>query len=262
MPKFYAFCILLFISINVQAQQTWEIGGNIGAAGYIGDLNINNPIKPSGGQVGLFVKRNFNRYLGVKLNYTFAQISGADSTSGIQQFRDRNLSFTTPIKELSLMAEFNFMSYIPDAGKNKYTPYIYLGAGIASYAPRAMYKGNVVGLRPLKTEGQTSPYANTAIVVPFGAGFKYNFSGKWTVAADLGYRFTNTDYLDDVSKNYAAKGSFSNETARALSDRSGEKTNVYIGNAGSQRGDYRQRDFYMFVGFTVSYTFVTQACYY
>ncbi|MGY4539657.1 opacity protein-like surface antigen [Mucilaginibacter sp. UYNi724] len=262
MLKLYAFCILLFISINVQAQQTWEIGGNIGAAGYIGDLNINNPIKPSGAQAGLFVKRNFNRYLGLKLNYSFGQISGDDSQSSSQQLRDRNLSFKTPIKELSLMTELNFMSYIPDAGKNKYTPYIYLGAGIASYAPRAEYHGRIVGLRPLKTEGQSNPYSKTAIVIPFGAGLKYNFSGKWTVAADLGYRFTNTDYLDDVSKNYANKGSFNSEIARALSDRSGEKTGFNTGTAGSQRGDYRPNDFYMFVGFTISYTFVTQECYY
>jgi len=260
MHKFIAFFCIVFISMNAQAQQTWEIGGNVGAAGYIGDLNINNPVKPSGAQAGLFIKRNFNRYLGVKLNYSFGQISGADSTSGSQQLRDRNLSFTTPLKELSLMAELNFMSFIPDAGKNKYTPYIYLGAGITSYNPKAKYNGEIYELRPLQTEG--AAYSSKAIVIPFGAGVKYNFSGKWTVAADLGYRFTNTDYLDDVSRNYAPKSAFNNEIARALSDRSGEKNNIYIGNAGSQRGDYRPRDFYMFVGFTISYTFVTQDCYY
>ncbi|MFD0767189.1 DUF6089 family protein [Mucilaginibacter lutimaris] len=260
MPKFIAFFCIMFICMNAQAQQTWEIGGNVGAAGYIGDLNINNPVKPSGAQAGLFIKRNFNRYLGVKLNYSFGQISGADSTSGSQQLRDRNLSFTTPLKELSLMAELNFMSFIPDAGKNKYTPYIYLGAGITSYNPKAKYNGEIYELRPLQTEG--TAYSSKAIVIPFGAGVKYNFSGKWTVAADLGYRFTNTDYLDDVSRNYAPKSSFNNEIARALSDRSGEKNNIYIGKAGSQRGDYKPRDFYMFVGFTISYTFVTQECYY
>jgi hypothetical protein len=261
MPKIIAAFFLLFIITNVQAQ-TWEIGGAIGAAGYIGDLNVNNPVKPSGGAVGLFVKRNFNRYLSAKLNYTFSQISGADSTSSSQQFRDRNLSFTTPLKELSLMAEFNFMSYIPDAGKNLYTPYIYLGGGLTSFAPRTTYKGDVYGLTQLNTEGLASPYAKTAIVIPFGAGIKYNFSGKWTVAADLGYRYTNTDYLDDVSGVYAPKGQFSSSLARALSDRSGEHTGVYTGEAGTQRGDSKPRDFYMFVGFTLSYTFVTQSCYY
>jgi hypothetical protein len=261
MPKYITALLMLFISLNVQAQ-TWEIGGGAGMAGYIGDLNVNNPIKPSGGFAGLFVKRNFNRYLAAKLSYSFGQISGADSTSSSQQFRDRNLSFITPLKELSLMAEFNFMSYIPDAGKNKYTPYIYAGGGITSYTPRAMLNGSQVGLRQLRTEGQASPYSKYTLVIPFGAGIKYNISGKWTLAADLGYRYTNTDYLDDVSGAYAPASALPNATAIKLADRSGEKNGIYIGKPGTQRGDYRPRDFYMFAGFTISYTFVTQQCYY
>lgn len=257
MPKYIAALFILFISLKVQAQ-TWEVGGSVGMAGYIGDLNINNPVKPSGGFAGLFVKRNFNRYLAAKLSYSFGQISGADSTSNIQQFRDRNLSFTTPLKELSLVAEFNFMSYIPDAGKNLYTPYIYAGGGITAFAPRAMLNGSPVGLRQLRTEGQASPYGKYTLVLPFGAGIKYNISGKWTLAADLGYRITRTDYLDDVSKNYADKSQFTSPVAKALSDRSAGQINA----PGTQRGDYRPRDFYMFAGFTISYTFVTQQCYY
>ncbi|GGH03431.1 type IX secretion system protein PorG [Mucilaginibacter phyllosphaerae] len=262
MPKYLTAVLFVLLSISAKAQ-TWEIGGEVGAAGYIGDLNVNNPVKPSGGQAGFFIKRNFDRYIALKLNYTYGQISGDDAKSNSQQFRDRNLNFTTPLKELSLMAEFNFMSYIPDAGKNLYTPYIYAGAGLTAFAPRTIYNGDVVGLRPLRTEGQAAEYAKNAIVIPFGAGIKYNFSGKWTVAADLGYRYTNTDYLDDVSGSYANKNQFgSKNVARALSDRSGEVTGVYIGAQGVQRGDYRPRDFYMFVGFTVSYTFVTDKCYF
>ena len=261
MLKYVAALLLLLICFSARAQ-TWEIGGAIGAAGYIGDLNVNNPFKPSGGSAGLFIKRNFNPYLALKLNYSFGQISGADSTSSSSQFRDRNLSFKTPIQEISMLAEFNFMSYIPDAGKNKYTPYIYAGGGITGFAPRAMYNGQLVSLRHLRTEGQANQYSKFTLVVPFGAGIKYNFSGKWTVAGDLGYRYTRTDYLDDVSGNYADKNRFNNNLARALSDRSGEKTGIYIGEVNTQRGDYRLHDFYMFVGFTISYTFVTEKCYY
>ena len=231
-------------------------------AGYIGDLNINNPIKPSGGFAGLFVKRNFNRYISAKLSYTFGQISGADSTSDYQQFRDRNLSFTTPLKELSLVAEFNFMSYIPEAGKNLYTPYIYAGGGITAFAPRTTYNGQIISLRNLRTEGQSRAYAKNTLVLPFGAGIKYNISGKWTLAADVGYRITRTDYLDDVSGAYAPASALPSASAIKLADRSGERNGIYIGTPGTQRGDYRPRDFYMFAGFTISYTFVTQQCYY
>jgi hypothetical protein len=50
--------------------------------------------------------------------------------------------------------------------------------------------------------------------------------------------------------------------ARALSDRSGEKAGIYIGSAGTQRGDLKPRDSYFIVGLTISYTFVTKRCYF
>ena len=261
MPKFLTGIIVLCISVSASAQ-TWEIGGALGAAGYIGDLNT-NVIKPSGVSAGIFLKRNFNGYLGLKLNYSFGQISAADSTSGNQQTRDRNLSVVDPLKELSLQAEFNFMKYIPDVTKSRYTPYVFIGVGITAYAPRANYNGEQIGLRELRTEGQAVPYKNSAIVIPYGAGFKYNFHGKWTVAVEVGYRYTNTDYLDDVSGVYADKSKLPNQTSVILSDRSGErKGGAYIGSPGSQRGDFRPHDTYMFAGFTISYTFVTQKCYF
>ncbi|MBL4678222.1 MAG: outer membrane beta-barrel protein [Mucilaginibacter sp.] len=257
MPKYFAVLFIVLLSLTARAQ-TWEVGGSVGASAYIGDLNTNNLFKPSGGYGGVFVKRNFDRYLGLRLNFVYGQISGDDSKSSIEQFRQRNLSFTDPLTELSLTLDFNFMSYIPDAGKNKYTPYVFLGLGGTSYAPRTMYNQQQISLRHLQTEG--TPYGSTALVVPFGAGFKYNISGKWTLGAELGYRYTNTDFLDDVSGVYKAFADPNSESAR-FADRSGE---VGAGPAivGSQRGDFKPRDFYSYFGLTLSYTFVTSKCYY
>lgn len=259
MPKFVALLFFLFISYQLQAQ-TWEVGGALGGAGYIGDLNPNNPVKISGISGGLFVARNFDGYFSAKLNFTYGKISADDSKSSSQQFRDRNLSFNDPLKELSLIGEFNFMNYIPDAGPHKYTPYIYTGVGLTSYAPRANYNGKSYGLRQLRTENEPT-YGKNTIVIPYGVGIKYNFNTKWTVAGDLGYRYTFTDYLDDVSGKYANPGQLPNDFSRALADRSGEVGKPQ--NAiGVQRGDFKPRDTYFFLGFTISYTFVTQRCYY
>ncbi|MEN0057104.1 MAG: DUF6089 family protein, partial [Mucilaginibacter sp.] len=112
MPKFVAIIVFLFISYHLQAQ-TWEVGGAVGGAGYIGDLNPNNPVKISGVSGAAFVARNFDGYLSARLNFTYGKISADDSKSSSEQFRDRNLSFNTPIKELSLIGQFNFMNYIP-----------------------------------------------------------------------------------------------------------------------------------------------------
>jgi hypothetical protein len=260
MAKFLAFIGLLFISCQLHAQ-TWTVGAFGGGAGYMGDLNPTNPIKVSGVAAGVFVKRDFNRYLSAKLGYTYGVIRGADSTSSDQQFRARNLSFRTSLSEVSLIGEFNFMEYMPSVTHNVYTPYFFAGISVVNYNPQATYQGQTYDLRPLQTEGQ-KPYSNSAIAVPFGAGIKYNFAGSLTLGCELGYRTAYTDYLDDVSGAYANKAGYSNPIALALSDRSGERTGVYTGTAGTQRGDLRPHDTYLFVGFTISYTFITSKCYY
>ncbi|MDR6940623.1 type IX secretion system protein PorG [Mucilaginibacter pocheonensis] len=260
MPKFAVVLLFLFFSCHLQAQ-TWEVGGTLGGAGYIGDLNPDNPVKVSGAMGGLFVKRNFDGYLSAKLNFAFSKISAADANSSSQQFRNRNLSFKDPMKEISLTGEFNFMKYIPDAGPNRYTPYIYSGIGLTAYTPRADYKGKTYSLRNLRTEAQPTRYGKTTVVIPYGVGLKYNFSGKWTAGGDIGYRYTFTDYLDDVSGVYADKRMIPNAVPRSLSDRSPE-IGLPANPAGSQRGDFKPRDTYFFIGLSISFTFVTQNCYY
>lgn len=261
MLKFVITLLFLFMAFNLQAQ-TWEIGGAVGGSGYMGDLNPNNPLKISGIAVGGYVARNFDGYFSAKLNYTYGRISGADSTSSNQQFRERNLSFTTSLSEISVIGEFNFIEYIPDVSKSRFTPFIYLGIGALHYNPQADYLGHTYDLRPLTTEGEKKPYPTMAMSIPYGAGIKYNFADKWTAEASIGYRNPSTDYLDDVSGVYADKSKLPNALSQALSDRSGEKTGVYLGTPGTQRGDFRSHDTYMFLQLTVSYTFVTAKCYF
>jgi len=261
MPKFAAIILLTFVSFSVRAQ-TWELGASVGGAGYMGDLNPTNPVKFSGASFAGYVKRNFNGYLSAKLNYTFAKIGAADSTSSNLQMRERNLSFISFVKELAVIGEFNFMNYIPDVTRNRYTPFIYLGIGVMGFNPQASYNGHIYDLQPLRTENEAKPYPKMALTIPFGAGFKYNFTDKWTIMADAGYRQPNTDYLDDVSGVYPNPASLPGNLSRALSDRSGEKTGVYTGAPGSQRGDGRSHDTYFFVQFTLAFTFVTEKCYF
>lgn len=269
LKKLFACCFMLLTFPICGFSQTWEAGIFGGGAGYVGDLNQRALIKPSGIAAGAFFQRNLNPYLSVKINYDYGVISAADSTSSSQQFRDRNLSFRTTLNELSLMGEFNFMKYTPGAldGRHRFTPYIYLGGGVVKYNPQADYKGQTYNLRPLKTEGESKPYASMAMVFPYGAGVKYNITGSWNLMFNAGYRYTRTDYLDDVSGAYPNPSVFSSSpnpaASKALSDRSGEFFgSTVIGKAGTQRGDLRKYDSYLFIGFTLSFTFLTSNCYY
>jgi hypothetical protein len=64
--------------------------------------------------------------------------------------------------------------------------------------------------------------------------------------------------LDDVSGVYPDRTKLQSVLSAALSDRSVNHTGI----VGTQRGDLRPRDTYMFAGFSISYTFITQKCYY
>jgi hypothetical protein len=261
MPRAILLFIIASLAVATSFAQTWEVGGTGGAAGYIGDFNPNQPLKFTNAAFGLFLKRNINGYFSVKFNYTHGTISGADSLSNNQQQHDRNLSFSTALDEFSMIGELNFLHYIPVVGKNKWTPFIFLGLSTVNYNPQATYNGVAYDLRELMTEGQTTPYKKSAIAIPYGAGIKYNFTGQWNFIVDLGYRDARTGYLDDVAGYYPDKASFTVPVASALSDRSGEKNGNYTGIYGTQRGNFRGSDTYMFLGFTISYTFLNEKCY-
>jgi hypothetical protein len=261
MPKFILFILLLLFCCGVKAQ-TWEFGLGAGGAGYMGDLNASNPIKVSGPSASLFVVRNFDGYFSIRGSYTAGIISAADSNSSSQQFRNRNLSFTTTLSEVSVVGQFNFLDYIPEVGRNKFTPYLYFGFAAVNYNPTTVYQGVKYDLRAAETEGEKKPYSTMAFSFPYGVGFKYNIVGAFTLGAEIGYRNPNTDYLDDVSGNYPAKSLSHNTVAGGLSDPSGEKTGVYIGSPGSQRGDGNPRDTYFFTQITLSFTFISQKCYF
>jgi len=246
---------LVVISLNVKAQ-AWEIGVFGGGSGYMGDLNQKNPLKVSGPGLGAFVRYNFNGYISLGAGATYGMISAADSLSSNQQDRIRNLSFKTRLLEGSITAEFNFMEFVPSMSKNLYTPYILLGIAFTDFNPQTTYNGLTYNLRDYRTEGVA--YKNTSVAVPLGVGFKYNIAGRLTLGASLGYRTTFTDYLDDVSGVYPDKTQLPNATSIALSDRSA----THVGVPGTQRGDLRPHDTYFFTGLSISYTFITQRCFY
>jgi hypothetical protein len=259
MPKFILLVFLVFISYSLSAQ-TFEMGGGLGGAGYMGDLNLSDPVKVSGPSGSIFVKYNFDGYWALRAAFGIGSISAADSTSKYPQMRAQNLSFKTTLYEPSIVLEFNFFNYIPQIGRNVWTPYMYLGFAGLSYNPTTVLDGVRYDLRDMRTEGESKPYPTTTFSIPYGAGLKYNFSSSFTVGWEIGYRNPHTAYLDDVNGYYTYSGH--NTLQQQLSDPSGVKTGVYIGSPGSQRGDLTGSDTYFFTQFTISFTFISTKCYF
>lgn len=259
--------LTLFISLfsfSTSAQQI-EVGISAGGASYLGDLNQYDPVKISGLSAGAYFKLNFDPHWGLGLHYNYGKIKATDSHSGNEQFRDRNLSFYTPLNEVSLLLDFNLFDLYSYGPKRRFTPYIFTGIGAVMFEPKTKYKGEEFLLKNYSTEGQSKIYKGYAITIPYGFGARYKIKDNLTIFSQIGYRSPLTDYIDDVSGVYPTASQLDNSASpglsRALSDRSGEETGVYLGAPGTQRGDFRKRDNYMFVGIGISYTFVSQKCF-
>lgn len=253
--------VLSFIQTKAQV---WEIGAHAGGAGYIGDLNPTNPLKISGLSVGGFVKANFDPSWALSFNYTLGKIKANDAQSTSEQLRQRNLSFESNLQEFSLMVDFNFFDYFAGGGYSRFSPYLYTGVGAVLFNPKTTYQGKSYKLALYDTEGYD--YKTYALSIPFGFGLKYRVKENWSVFTNIGYRNAYTDYLDDVSKNYLDSEKYAADASTRqlqilLSDRSNEVLGYNIGGKDIQRGDFRKRDAYMFVGIGITYTFVSQKCF-
>jgi Domain of unknown function (DUF6089) len=260
--------ILMFSKLS--HAQEWEVGSNIGMMGYIGDLNRNNPAQFTNLAASIHVRYALTPYHGFKLAFTQGGVKGSDQDAKSDFEKARNLSFKSNITEIALNYEYYFYPFVPGSGKNRYTLYAFAGIAGFRFEPLAEFNGSTYKLRELGTEGQgtsfnsSAKYDNLALAIPFGVGFKYNFIDNFNLGFELGYRNTFTDYLDDVSKTYADKDILTNangQISALLSDRSGEINNgVYTGETYTERGDASRRDFYMFAGITISYTFTPIKC--
>ena len=147
--------------------------------------------------------------------------------------------------------------------------YGFAGIGAFYFNPKGELNGKFYALQPLGTEGQGAietrkKYSRIQLCVPMGVGFKYAIDRHWSIGLEFGLRHTFTDYIDDVSKTYVDPALLIRENgvlAAQLADKSRPEDFLpdYSGitEAGSQRGDPRHNDSYMFAIFSVNYRLKT-----
>jgi hypothetical protein len=252
--------------------QVGEFGFSAGAAHYFGDLNSRTALKRPKPAFGVFFRKQFGNYIGLRVAARYAQVGYSDRLTNNDFQKLRNLSFNSNIWELALQGDFNFFRFVPNDPYYRFTPYITLGVGVFTYDPYAYFQGQKVYLRPLGTEGQNanyegrSPYNTMAISIPFGVGIKYNVSEKVNVSFEIANRLTTTDYLDDVSTTYAGYGNFPGGPngqpglAQMMQDRSFEVDRNFQFQQGQQRGNAKQKDQYLIAEIAISFNISSYRC--
>ncbi len=190
-----------------------DLGGGKGIGKkFIKDINLKNTQLTG----GVYLSATYNNAISLRLEAAFGQVKAYDSilkkiaptTFGRYE---RNLSFRSPITELSLIAEFHplfiFGTFDEEHSPPRLSPYLLAGVGYFSFNPQAKLGNTWVNLQPLHLEGQgfkeypdRPNYSLQQINIPVGAGLRYELSSLLNFRAEVVYRILNTDYLDDVSQ--------------------------------------------------------------
>jgi len=241
---------LAFLASSVFSQ-TMEIGLAGGVSYYLGDLNPGKHFMNSQISYGILARYNIDTRWAVKITAFRGKVKANSQSSNF--LPGRELSFESPVTDISATAEFNFLKYFTGSRRDFISPYLYTGISAFFYDPVA----NGYSLRSLGTEGQNigyegrKPYNNVSVAIPFGLGVKVSLAKNLSMTLFWEMHKTFIDYLDDVSQTYYLNGQNinPNNPEEVLSDPSLDH------QPGMERGNPKNMDWYSFSGLTVTYKF-------
>jgi hypothetical protein len=234
--------LVLFIGINSEVKaQKYEIGGGIGVATYTGDIIRKIDLGQLGPQVTFFGKRNFDNVWTLRVGISSAILKADDEINPIDiSAQIRDAQFKGGIIEGSAVMEFNFLDFLRNDSEFRFSPYAFFGLGFTYMT----LKG-----RPTATKNEEVDYYQLFTpVIPFGGGVKYRLNDRLTLAAELGFRPTFTDYLDKIDSKLPAIPRFIDPA---------NPDAPY----GINFGNPYDKDWYHFLGISISYTFASDKCY-
>jgi hypothetical protein len=280
------FILLLKLEYS-NAQYLWDFGAGAGASNYLGDIggydkNGRPFLADLKFQKTRFTFSGFARYrllsnISLKAEGGMVRLQGDDKTAIIPGRSNRNLNFRNDLYSLEVTGEIFFYEN-NDIGssyrsRNALRCYAFAGLGGIFHNPKGNLNGTWIGLRELRTEGQSTPYRNINLVVPFGVGAYYTISKRHRIGWEFNYRWTFTDNLDDISDKYpsadfakANEGNanfkkWNNKWQETISDIEGDPLAQNFGD-GQKRGNPNNDDHYFTSSFYYSYVLRGKSTFY
>ncbi len=269
-----------------QAKNYNTVSVHLNAMNYFGDLVPKTSFtsfrfgatRPN---LGISYMHRFAPRISGRVGLSYGRITGNDQKSTDNKDADavyrynRNLSFRNDIVELSAVGVLDLFENRGTYLKRRdFSPYVFAGVAGYYHNPKGVKGSEVVALQTLGTEGQKSndraakgyekPYSRAQISIPFGLGANYRINRQMNIGYEIGWRKTFTDYLDDVSGNYADQNDLSAK-AQEYADRSAEafplikqdpKFRGSYGVKGQKRGTNNEDDWYIVSGFHLSYILI------
>ncbi|WP_026235513.1 type IX secretion system protein PorG [Echinicola pacifica] len=243
------FCLFAsFIGTGMQeayAQKHNEYGLGLGVATYSGD--IIRRLDP--GQIGLqgtlFGRRKFDNVWSMRYGVALAGINAADSVRPLDAMAAaRDAYFKGTLIEGHLMMEYHFLDFLAPQSSVRYSPYGFFGIGYTFFLGEGR---TFAGELAPEDDGD---YSLSTPVIPFGLGVKYKLQDRLFLSLEFGFRPTLSDFLDKIEGN---------ETyiPRFPVDPNDPDAIVY----GVNYGNKADKDWYYFLGLTLSYSFYQIECF-
>ncbi|GGE08127.1 type IX secretion system protein PorG [Psychroflexus salis] len=224
--------LVVFLSSSLHAQ-TYEVGVMIGGTNFTGDVGSTSYVLPedyanrSNGSFGLIFKWNRSVRHSFRFSILRARTYGDDRRSRMNRRIARNYRFNQDMTEISAGIEYTFWDWDPHEAKTQITPYLATG-------PTYFFAHHHFARNNRLAKGEQ--FGSFAIPMIFGV--KVNIATHWVLAGEFGARYTFTDNLDGSNP----------------SEINGETNFTNFGNPNTN-------DWYMFAGFTLTYSFGRKPCY-
>ena len=262
--------VLLLLLFNTSYSAIAQLQGaiSLGAMQYEGDIGgrfpkskLNNPTSKPALSLGMELGYKISPFLTLRTGLNFGTIYGDDTkisqssfttidgTKAIRNF-DRALQIKSHVNEIAIGAEVYPLFMLNKYFSQPIQPYLVFGFGAFTFNPKGVYTDTIndtkswVALKPLRTEGQGIPknisdptqglindeYELYSTNISIGLGLKYTIKSRIHIGYELLIRRTNTDYLDDASKNYIDLSVYDNyfSTNSTLRDQAKQFSNRWL----------------------------------
>jgi len=187
---------IVLLTVSGFAQKTADIGIWGGTSTYLGDLDEVAPFQTFKPNFGAYFRYNFNARIGMRAMF----ITGNSSAEGL--IEQNSWSYSKSVQDFSIMAEINFLRFIPGLKNTRFSPYILGGVGVA-YFPYEISTGEIAVFNPnhnKKLNGAETILNESVITptMPFGFGVKYNLGERIGVGVEYQMRKLFNDKLDNL----------------------------------------------------------------
>ena len=226
---------LLLMSTLLTQAQIHEIGVGLGGTNFIGDIGSTQYIKPSEVGVSAYYRLNRSPRHSFRLSYLNTKLKGDDFKADDAARKSRGLKFSNNIQQLSAGIEFNFFEFNLHEEQFGLTPYIYGGLSVIQYDD-LHYRPFISGTEEVDAVDLTliKGKKKYTLGIPFAVGLKLRVTSQLNLNAEIMANYTYTDNLDG-------------------SHPKGINSAYTFGKGG--------KDWFVFSGISLSYTFGKNPCY-